>query len=231
MFLTLGVVAAAQARTDILWVYENGVGALNLPLNETQLGVDNYRGVHPLSLMMARDLLERVLERTIHIRNPFLFHTKAEMCAALQSAGLADLVRETVSCDGFAQRVANQPQCGYCTSCVLRRQSLYAAGLESYDAANGYRYDVLSHQTALTLNQVYGLEAMRNQVEKLQRALSSDDPWQALVASFPDLARVQAALVVRESLDSDEVKTSLIRMYRAYVREWGKFPVSLKLAA
>ena len=54
VFLTLGVVTALQGGADTLWIYENGVGALNLPMNETQLGVDNSRGVHPRSLMLDR---------------------------------------------------------------------------------------------------------------------------------------------------------------------------------
>jgi len=61
VFLTLGVTTALQAGADTLWVYENGVGALNLPLNETQLGIDNYRGVHPRSLMQAEEFFSRVL--------------------------------------------------------------------------------------------------------------------------------------------------------------------------
>ena len=43
-FLAFGAATALQAQTNTLWVYENGVGAMNLPLNAAQLGVDNYRG-------------------------------------------------------------------------------------------------------------------------------------------------------------------------------------------
>ncbi len=231
VFLTFGVVAALQADADTLWVYENGIGALNLPLNETQLGVDNYRGVHPVSLIMARKLFELVLERTIHIWNPFLFTTKAEMCAALQPTGLAHLVRATVSCDGFAQRIANKSQCGYCTSCILRRQSLYSSGLGGYDPSAEYRYDLLNRQSLLTLRQIYGLESMCDQAEKLARCLSSDAPWPALAASFPHLANVRAALVVHDGMNPEDVETRLIRVYRAYVQECERFPVSYRIAA
>ena len=231
VFLTLGVAAALQADADTLWVYENGVGALNLPLNETQLGVDNYRGVHPVSLMEARKLFELVLKQTIRIENPFLFDTKAEMCAALQPIGLAHLVRETVSCDGFAQRVANKPQCGYCTSCILRRQSLHSSGLGGFDPSAEYRYDVLNRQSSLTLTQIYGLEAMYDQVEKLARCLCSDNPWPVLAASFPGLVLVRSALVVHEDMKPVDVEARLIRMYRAYVQEWERFPATYRIAA
>ena len=83
VFSALGVAAAVQAEADTLHVYENGVGALNLPLNETQLGVDNYRGVHPRSLMLLESLLALVLDNPVCIENPYLFRTKAEMCRAL----------------------------------------------------------------------------------------------------------------------------------------------------
>ena len=230
VFLTLGVVAALQAGTDTLQVYENGIGALNLPLNETQLGVDNYRGVHPRSLIMTRKLFELVLERTIRIWNPFLLTTKAEMCKALQPAGLVHLVRETVSCDGFAQRVAKTSQCGYCTSCVLRRQSLYSSGLGDYDPSAEYRRDVLNRQSSLTLRQIYGLEAMCDQVEKLARCLSSDAPWSALAAAFPHLAKIRADLVVNDGMNPEDVVARLIRIYRAYVQEWERFPASYRIA-
>ena len=163
VFLTLGVATTLQAGTDTLWVYENGVGALNLPLNETQLGIDNYRGVHPRSLMLAQDFLSLALDQPVHLRNPFLFSTKAQMCKSLVGSGIADAVSHTVSCDGFPQRIRNQPsQCGRCTSCILRRQSLQASGLEQFD--RGYRYDVLRPQTKLTGSNLYDLEAMRGQV-------------------------------------------------------------------
>ena len=88
VFLTLGVVTALQGGADTLWVYENGVGALNLPMNETQLGMDNSRGVHPRSLVLAGDLISMALEQSVRIRNPFLFSTKAQMCKALTNSGV-----------------------------------------------------------------------------------------------------------------------------------------------
>ena len=183
-----------------------------------------------MSLILVRKLFELVLERTIYIWNPFLFTTKAEMCAALQTAGLAHLVRETVSCDGFAQRIANKSQCGYCTSCILRRQSLYSSGLGGYDPSAEYRQDVLNRQSSLTLRQIYGLEAMCDQTEKLARCLSSDSTWPALAASFPHFAKIRADLVVNDGMNPEDVEARLIRMYRAYVQEWERFPVSYRIA-
>ena len=221
VFLALGVTAALQAGADTLWVYENGVGALNLPLNETQLGVDNYRGVHPRSLIMFDALVEAVLDRPIRVRNPFLFHTKAEMCRALLPAGFVGAVAETISCDSFPMRIPGQPaHCGFCTSCVLRRQALHAAGLRQYDPAAAYRHDVRAGRAALSSDQLYGLEAMRGQVHRLERALASSDPWQSLVASFPELARTSAELGQHEGLGIAQTRAGFVRLFRTYVSEW-----------
>ena len=223
VFLVLGVATALQAGTDTLWVFENGIGALNLPLNETQLGIDNYRGVHPRSLMLAQDFLSLALDQPVHIRNPFQFSTKAQMCKSLVGSGIAEAVSHTVSCDGFPQRIRNQAsQCGRCTSCILRRQSLQASGLEQFD--RGYRYDVLRPQMRPTGRHLYDLEAMRGQVHKIGRCLDSKDPWRSLCASFPELARTHAELVERHDLGSHlEISRRLVELYRIYVWEWGWF--------
>ena len=223
VFIALGVATAFQAGTDTLWIHENGIGALNLPLNETQLGTDNYKGVHPRSLMLAQDYLSLALNQLVRLRNPFLFATKAEMCKSLIGSGLADAVSHTVSCDGFPQRIRGQPsQCGYCTSCILRRQSLQASGLEQFD--QGYRYDVLGPKMGLTREHLYGFEAMRGQVHKIGRCLESKEPWGSLCVAFPELARTHAEVVEHLDMGSHaEVSRRLVDLYRAYVWEWEWF--------
>ena len=231
VFLVLGVATALQAGSDTLGVYENGIGALNLPLNETQLGIDNYRGVHPRTLILAEDLVSLALDQPVHLRNPFLFSTKAQMCRSLVGSEIVDAVRHTVSCDGFPQRIRNQPsQCGHCTSCILRRQSLKASGLEQYD--KGYRRDVLKHQTTLSVRHLYDLEAMRGQVHKIGACLASNDPWRSLCASFPELARTHAELVARPNLEGNsKISERLVELYRTYVWEWAWSIEDLRRAA
>ena len=224
VFLALGATAAVQAGTDTLWVYENGVGALNLPINETQLGLDNYRGVHPRSLRMFEALVEPVLGREVRVRNPFLFHTKAEMCRPLLPAGLAGAVEHTITCDSFPMRIPDQAsQCGHCTSCVLRRQALHAAGLGAYDPASAYRHDVRSGRAALSKDKVYDIEAMRGQVQRLEQTLASGDPWRSLKASFPELARTSAELGRYGGLDAARVGARFVRLFQTYVCEWRRF--------
>jgi len=224
VFLALGETAALLGGADTLWVYENGVGALNLPINETQLGVDNYRGVHPRSLRMFEALVGPVLSREVRVTNPFLFHTKAEMCRALLPAGLAVAAAHTITCDSFPMRIPDQaPQCGHCTSCILRRQALHAAGLGAYDPDSAYRHDVRTGRTTLGKDKVYELEAMRGQVQRLEQILASGDSWRSLRASFPELARTSAELERYGGLAEAQVGAGFVRLFQTYVCEWRRF--------
>ena len=231
VFFALGSVTALLAKSDTLWVYENGIGALNLPLNETQLGVDNYRGVHPRSLMIASSLFEEILEQTIHIKNPYLFTTKAKMCQALAPAGLAQAIRDTVSCDSFPIRESGRPQCGFCPSCSLRRMSIQAAGLSRFDPVNGYRHDVLNVEPTLNKNQLYELSTTDYQVAKFKNCLASEDPWKSLTSAFPKLAVTCAELVVREGLASSDVVNDFLELFQTYVREWEAYPANISISA
>ena len=223
-FLTFGVITAVQARVDTLWVYENGTGALNLPLNTTQLGVDNYRGVHPRSLIMAAELFELVLEQRVRIINPFVFHTKAQMLRAFAPAEAADLVRETVSCDSFPLRVDGHPQCGYCTSCVLRRQALFSGGLSDRDLSREYQYDVLTDGHMLDGKRRFGLEEMSEQARTIKLCLSAAEPWRALTAQYPVLARTALEMESNGGVAPGDAAAGIVRLYLNYVQEWDALP-------
>ena len=224
LFLAMGVTTALQARTDTLYVFENGIGALNLPLNGSQLGIDNYRGVHPRTLGMAEGLFGSILGEPVFIENPFMFTTKAEMCRGLAAAGLGDVVRETVSCDGYPQRVRGQSQCGCCTSCVLRRQALRCSGLADDDPSCAYRHDIFGGLANLGPEEVHGFAVMSEQVSRINGCLASDQPWQKLAVVYPEMARTMVELAARpDAAAKEDLAVSFVELFRNHVREWNEF--------
>ena len=224
LFLAFGSITALQAQAETLYVFENGVGALNLPLNATQIGTDNYRGVHPRSWGMTEALFESVLGESIHIENPFMFSTKAEMCRSLPETGLSHAVRETVSCDGYPQRVQNQAQCGICTSCVLRRQSLFCAGLTDHDPCSAYRYDIFKGLRNLSTEKGHGFGVMSEQVSRIDGCLASDRPWQKLTVAYPELARTLVELTGQPGAATEEdLAAGFVGLFRTHVQEWKEF--------
>ncbi|MEM1173118.1 MAG: 7-cyano-7-deazaguanine synthase, partial [Cyanobacteria bacterium P01_H01_bin.35] len=121
VFTLLGAACAYLMGSQVLSVYENGVGAINLPYSASSIGLDHSRNVHPLTLLMVSDVISELLGEKFQVKNPFLFWTKGEMCQALAKDNRIDLPPITMSCDSPHRQ---QPiQCGYCSSCILRKQS------------------------------------------------------------------------------------------------------------
>jgi hypothetical protein len=162
-FLALGALAAEAVahyrrvpKAD-LFVCENGLIALNPPLTPRRMGSHSTRTAHPHFLGSVQALLDGA-GIPIAVSNPYRYHTKGEMAAphAAQSA-FSKFAAETVSCGKWKRR--NQ-QCGRCVPCLIRRASLYAAGvpdgtdyqypdLQAVMTDEGGRDDLIAVQAAL----------------------------------------------------------------------------------
>ena len=241
VFQVLGAVTALMANSNELNVYENGVGAINLPYTAAQLGAHNTRATNPLFLTRMSEFVSTVVGHQFEVRNPYLFRTKGKMCEALRDSQLQDLIGRTGSCDGFPLlRWANKDHCGYCTSCLLRRQALLAAGLEVAEPAARYLHDLMaplptaidSHKHRKHQERLWPWQAMDHQVGLLQRALAMPEPWPALSRAYPQLFEIAEA---QKSLGKPPllVQSGLVNLYRRYCEEWQRFsqrvPVRLAL--
>jgi 7-cyano-7-deazaguanine synthase in queuosine biosynthesis len=202
LFLAAGIATAWAVHQDRLRVFENGIGAINLPYLRSQQGAEASRSVHPLTLKMVQDLASAVSQRTFVIDAPAMALTKAELLRCVPSTARKALGL-TVSCDvGFAARVPEHRACGACTSCLLRLQSLAAAGLTGLLPMD--IHERRGHDRDFNIN------AMAWQVTRMRACLDNSEPWQRMVSEFPELANVTG-------LTQQEV----VRLYRAYAEEWG----------
>jgi hypothetical protein len=166
VFTLLGSAVSTLMGQRKLYVYENGIGAINLPYRASAVGLDHSRSVHPLTLLMVSEVVSELLGENFQIRNPFLFSTKADMCQILAEDKRADLASLTKSCDRPHRQ---QPdQCGYCSSCLLRRQALAASKIEDKTS-----YVIFAGNYPATDPSVY-LRHMSVQVDDLRCLLGSD---------------------------------------------------------
>ncbi len=221
VFLVLGAVSAVAGGAHELRVYENGVGAMNLPLTEAQYGSHNTRAMRPETLVKTGRLISLVAEVPFRIVNPSFARTKAEMCAQVPAA-LREAVTLTVSCDtGLTHRASRIPLCGTCTSCLLRRQALRAGGLSDRDDAERHRYRLDVREVEQTGDErLRRLHYMLNQAAQFDRALVDDDPRRALASAFPDLRGIRSALDEQGYGDPTALTEDLLRRYRD---EWRGF--------
>lgn len=209
LFLAVGIATAWTLGHDRLQVFENGIGAINLPYTFSQFGSQAARAVHPRTLWMAQELASAIGDRPFRIDAPGMTLTKAQLVRMAPAAADGALAG-SVSCDtGFSARVSERAPCGACTSCLLRRQALCAAGKWHLEAGAAYR--------ARSLEGSFALQAMLWQLSRLRACLDREDPWPALVLQFPEL------------LDATPLTpTEVIDLYRSYVREWDECPKALQ---
>lgn len=224
VFQAFGAVTAKMAGLECLEVFENGVGAINLPYTGAQLGSQSTRATHPATLKRMSALLSKVFRAPFAVTLPFALLTKGELCGVLRDAGLGDLARLSVSCDGYPQRSSKADQCGVCPSCVLRRQSLHHAGLLDEDPSSLYIHDVYDAAAADAFTRRFALRAMGGQVHHVRRAINSARPWEALTIIYPDLEEV--AEILLDAGRGSEIREALVSLYRRYCDEWGAFAAS-----
>ena len=207
VFLTFGAAMAMRRNRQELVMAENGVGALNLPLTKAQTGTMTSRSAHPQTLRRFEQLIQLVTQQRFRVHTPFLKLTKAEAIELIpESARPACGVSE--SCDLAASgRGTIERRCGYCTSCLLRRMSLHAAGRANWDQRD---YQADNGDTDPDRDR---LPEMLWQAATIDRALRQDPSH--LETEFPQLRDVPT-----ESLDHNAQH----RLLAKYVDEWRTFP-------
>lgn len=210
LFLAVGIATAWTLGHDRLQVFENGVGAINLPYTLAQFRSQASKAMHPKTLHMTQKLASTISGRPFRIDAPGMRLTKARLIQ-LAPAAADGALASSVSCDtGFSARVPHHDPCGACTSCILRRQSLHGADKAHLDTGAGYRVSSLEGS--------FAFQAMLWQVSRLRVCLDSEDPWRDLVLEYPEL------------LDTSPLTpTEVINLYRSYVQEWDDLPEALQI--
>ncbi len=222
MHVTLGAIVALQAGVSELYMYENGYGALNLPFNATQVGIETSKAASPVFHRPMENFIELVSGAPFKIVNPFLFLTKGQ---ALRSARLEKFglnLAETFSCDRFPDWREGKPQCGTCASCILRRLSLEAADLADFDSGENYARDVKSESFTPDDSSASILSNYEEQADILDKALRQEKPWQALASDFPELFEIEYA-IANDQQPEDKVREALLQLLKNQVKEWRAF--------
>lgn len=194
--------------------------ALNPPWSATQFGADNYRGVHPHTLLLFERLLKVALDVDLQIENPCLFMTKGDMCKSIASIKAGDSVGDTVTCDSFPLRLPNGvTHCGHCPSCILRRPSLRAAGLVPFDNHAKYQHDIFGEYQKLDQRSRFDIHLVREQAWTFTKIVNDKYPDAAVCSQFPDLYMTLTELSAKLGESSSDVTEHLVDLLSAYVAE------------
>ncbi|MCW0047298.1 hypothetical protein OIU13_12245 [Brevundimonas sp. BT-123] len=136
LFFSLGIAAGtALDKPFTLKVPENGLIALNVPLDPLRLGALSTRTTHPFYMARWNELLA-ALGLQASVDNPYWNKTKGEMVSECSGpANLKSLAPKSLSCSSPSKgRWSKKPQghCGYCLPCLIRRASLSKGDTTTY---------------------------------------------------------------------------------------------------
>jgi len=138
VFGVLAALAAHLSNANRVVIPENGQGSLGpslVPVGSEWL----HRSSHPGFTSRLAIFLNLLLGADIRFEHPHLWNTKGQVLQRVVENGLLLGWKKSISC-GRDQRHVSGPNgrihCGICGGCLLRRMSLFAAGID----ASGERY-------------------------------------------------------------------------------------------
>jgi 7-cyano-7-deazaguanine synthase in queuosine biosynthesis len=130
LFFALAALAASGLENPIIYVPENGLISLNVPLDRLRVGACSTRTTHPFYMARWQEIID-ALGIGARFENPYRFKTKGEMLAECKNQ---ELVRkhsvDTISCSSVtkARWLKMAPgHCGFCVPCLIRRSAMTAA--------------------------------------------------------------------------------------------------------
>lgn len=182
LFLALAVSVANATGAMTIYLPENGLIAINPPLQKSRLGTLTTRTAHPRYLGGLLDFLQGMGIYTGEIKNPFLFQSKTDMLRRRKS--LAKPLVRSVSCSRPSQYKNKGVQhCGYCVPCLYRRTAMMEIDL---DRSANYAFSVFDHLPDLNTHMQLDFRALVRWAEKVVAATSLELELMVLShGSFP----------------------------------------------
>ena len=181
LFFSIGVFAGSGfSNSFLLRAPENGLIALNVPLDPLRLGSLSTRTMHPFYLACWNELLEK-MEIPGHIENPYWDKTKGEMVAAcLNSKLLKKIIPMTLSCSSPAKgrwHKHSNEQCGYCLPCLIRRAGIEKALGRGKDPTRYTISDLTSHKLNAQQAEGHLIRSFQFAIERLRADPSLYKLW------------------------------------------------------
>lgn len=142
LFVSSAALVATATGFEDVYVNENGIMAVHVPLTAARSGSFSTRTATPRVLAQMGRLAADALGSPVAVVNRLLAMTKGDVAKRASELGHADAVRQTISCWSISH---TRTHCGHCAPCVLRRVACLQHGIDDVH----YALDVLGDPAAL----------------------------------------------------------------------------------
>jgi 7-cyano-7-deazaguanine synthase in queuosine biosynthesis len=198
LFASSAALVASALEIENVYVNENGVMAVHVPLTAARIGSLSTRTASPRVLAQMGELATSALGATIRIKNLLVGMTKPDVVERGVDLGHADDLQRSVSCWSISHRSTH---CGYCAPCLIRRISCVVHGVPDVV----YDEDVFTDRAALSRDDAK--DALTHLIELAEDFRDSDDTNLAL--DYPELLGGGLGLTLNDA----------IAMYRRWSRQ------------
>ncbi len=229
-FAAVTGIAALMAGVQRIVVTESGQGAFGPMLAVSGQIYPDYR-VHPTFSRRMERLFHAISGKDVHYEYPRLWSTKGETLRAAQALPKPPTWNDTRSCWQQARHSSvdgRRRQCGVCAACMLRRMSMFTAGIE--EPAETYIWERLT-TSRLEDGVAAGFDKITSKMRSYAVAGVLHMDHLADLAESPLHARSlrRAARETAEALDVDpaEVEQQLREMLGRHAAEWRAFRQAL----
>lgn len=190
LFVGAAAVVAACTGTNRVWLNENGIMALHLPLTPARIGSFSTHTASPPIVERIRGLASRVLEVTLTVENRLVALTKPEVVGEAVAFGAAEAMLDTVSCWQIGR---TRTHCGICAPCLLRRIACESHGLTDVP----YAHDLLGDPEAL--NDPIARDNLVHMLVQLHDLQDLDEL--VLQFEYPELLNCAPQLTLAEAIE------------------------------
>jgi len=145
LFLSLATTYGSTSQNGVnLYVPENGLISLNVPLTESRTGSLSTKTTHPYFIRLYNELIKNI-GLNVNLIAPYKFKTKGQMFLECKNqALLKDIAKKSMSCSHPEQarweKESPGSHCGRCLPCLVRRAAFLKAGITD----SNYIVDVLT---------------------------------------------------------------------------------------
>lgn len=190
LFVGVAALVALAGGSDRVYLNENGIMAIHVPLTAARIGSLSTHTASPPVVARMQSLASAALGGAIEVRNNLVDKTKPEVVELAVALGHAQNMQHTVSCWQIGR---TRTHCGICAPCIMRRISCETHGIPDVP------YDVDIFDDAHALADERARDNLTHFVALIDdlRAL----PDVELEYEYPELLSGSPALSLSESIE------------------------------
>lgn len=214
LFVSLAFAIAAAINAEGVYVCENGVLAVNLPLTPAMIPT---RHAHSQFLCAMERFSKELFGQRLRVENPFELQTKGQMTRVF--APHPELALSTTSCwyQQWAGHGKNygKGHCGTCLPCLVRFASLKAAGIsipKRHFDVDVNRLSAASRLSSEDARRLIPFKALCSFGKRIEGCRS----WKQLLKEFPAIIESEPTFY---TMTPNKWYGSLFQMMKRFARE------------